>query len=461
MGILEMKLATSTLALFPIIYSHGIPNSKLRRWGNDPKTIVRCASPRSGSNTCQPENSSFEPRMVGSPESYQPLLNANYWPNYYDDAKDLLIPGQVNPLNSEKVKLSDAQFSDDDQSRCPDGVAATWEARFAIDGVKYCTNDESCNSEYRLAHSKEPVANFTAEIDLNYRNIDIGRVMWWPREDCCQNHNENVAVFIGDDQTGWTQCKALTEFHKTKFSYVSTSQSNVAEVTRKGTPFVFKCPIGTRGKQVRFWNDNFAMITELEVWTRDDGVSKTEIDTSNLNKITEFRSLYVNDPWYTGYRNTDRSTHPLLDGDLTTSLKPQGGYTGSYQIKATFKSKKTVKQVHVYPKGMNMGLVKVTVRHDIECVTDTRFEDEQRYQTNHVLQSPEIYNCENNCNSSMEKKRANFCYCRRSEDVSKVLIEKKLPVVYVCPEGAEGNGVTIKPGPSGRTLDIAELKIFE
>ena len=28
-------------------------------------------------------------------------------------------------------------------------------------------------------------------------------------------------------------------------------------------------------------------------------------------------------------------------------------------------------------------------------------------------------------------KKENFCYCRRSEDVSKVLIEKSIPVVYV------------------------------
>ena len=399
--------------------------------------------------------------MVGVPESYQPLLNANFWPVYYEDVKELLFPGQINPLNSQKVELFNARFSDDNKSRCPDGVAATWTAQLAIDGVKYCTDDKSCDSEYRLAHSKEPVANFTAEISPGFWNVDIGRIMWWPREDCCQNNNENVKVFIGDDETVWTQCKALTEFHRTKFSYVSTSQENVAEVTRKGTPFVFKCPIGTQGKKVRFWNDNFAMITELEVWTREDGVSRSEIDTSKLKKIMDFQSLYINDPWYTGYRNTDRSTHPLLDGDLTTSLKPQGGYTGNYQITASFKTKKTVKQVHVYPKDLNMGQVKVTVRHDIECVTDTRFEDEQRYKTNHVLKSPDLYNCENNCNSSMEKKRENFCYCRKSEDVSKILVEKSLPVIYVCPEGAEGNSVTVKPGPSGMTLDVAELEIFQ
>ena len=150
------------MKLLALIASAAANNEVSRRWGSDPKSIVRCPIE---------QGNCFEPRIVGIPESYQPLLNSNFYPNYYSEVE---VPeGQLMPIGSKKLELSNPRFSDDNRSRCPKGVAASWQAKYAIDGVKYCSNKQECDSPYRLAHSAHSTAIFTADFNSD---LDIGRV---------------------------------------------------------------------------------------------------------------------------------------------------------------------------------------------------------------------------------------------------------------------------------------------
>lgn len=378
--------------------------SKYRRWGADPKLVDPCE------------------------------------PNCND-----IIGVEVH--RTTEVPLTNPRFDDDHLFQCPKSMIKTWTANNAIDGQKYCMSKAECDSPFRLAHSKRTNATFTADFALSSdkNTVEIGRVLWWPREDCCQGQNKKLVVKINNQQ-----CFPVTEYMD---GLPTTGLDPVQVAVRTGRseirPMVFKCPPGTKGDKVTVWNpDYFVMITEIEVWTRDTGVlhsQKAGLE-NGLSKV-EFTDEDTVRLYY-----DYKKAKPAVDGDLDTYVS-RLEYSSSKYIQIDYDRTIAPKEVHVWPRqDGDFGMFSPTSYSPLglevlaggyKCKTDVVLGD--------VNNSCRYWWCKDN-QKSCEK-----WMCRTAEDVVKAHVAAGKPIVYTCPADAKTRWVKLR---RNNGLAVAEIEVY-